>query len=540
MNKNNIIYIGLLVLVVFINGCSGFLEKEPLTSLSPGSFWKTEKDLRMALNFCYNKMNRPWNLDNQSADTFANVGNNVSSGTLTPSNSDDNWKDPYIVIRIVNDFLNNYEKAEVSDAIKNRYAGEARFFRAYFYFNLIKRFGDVPYISETLDLNAPELYGPRESKDKILEKIIEDLDFAATHVPVKSSISNDVGRITKGAVQAFTARVCLYYGTYYKFHSQGNSNLYLQKAKESARSVIDSKEYGLYEDYRNLFLMPGEDSKEHILSYRYAEESNTYNPRIRSVIIDFLQEPTKYLADAFLCKDGLPIEKSSYKVEYLPVGTEFANRDPRMALTMWKPGDPFMGESFLPNLANQTRTGYMFKKYGDEDSYTNLQSRIDEILIRYAEVLLIYAEASFELEDKISDEDLDISINTLRNRFASHPDKLPSLTNAFVTTHGLNMREEIRRERRVEMASESLRYDDLIRWKTAETELPREILGAMFDREAYSHVVPGKDINLNDEGYIIVQSGTSRSFDVNKNYLFPLPLREISLNPELTQNPGWQ
>ncbi|MDF9829771.1 RagB/SusD family nutrient uptake outer membrane protein [Parabacteroides sp. PF5-6] len=539
MNKENILYISVLTLLLSISGCSGYLDREPLTSLSPGSFWNTEKDLRMALNYCYNQMNRAWNMDNQSADCFAAVGNNVSSGTLTPSNTDDNWTKAYTVIRITNDFLNNYALAQVSDNIKNRYAGEARFFRGYFYFNLIKRFGDVPYVTETLDLNSPELYGSRESKDKVLEKIIEDLEFAESHIPVKSGMSADVGRITKGTVQAFMARVCLYYGTYYKFHSQGNSSLYLQKAKEAAKRVIDSKEYGLYENYRDLFLLPGEDSKEHILSYRYSEEANTYNDRPRSVIIDFKQEPTKNLADAFLCKDGLPIGKSSYKIEYLPIGTEFTNRDPRMALTLWKPGDSFMGDPFLPNLANQTRTGYMFKKYGDEASYTNLQSRIDEILIRYAEVLLIYAEAAYELEDKISDGDLDISVNALRNRFTDHPDKLPALTNAFVNQYGLNMREEIRRERRVELASESFRYDDLIRWKTAETELPQEILGAKFDNDAYSHVVPGKDINLNAEGFIVVQSGSSRGFDTSKHYLFPLPLRELSLNPDLKQNPGW-
>lgn len=540
MKKENILYAGILALILSVSGCSGFLDREPLTSLSPSSFWNTEKDLRMAVNFCYNKMNRSWDLDIQSADCFANVGNHVSSGTLTPSNSDAIWSDSYAVIRITNDFLKNYEQAQVSDAIKNRYAGEARFFRAYNYFNLIKRFGNVPYITETLDLDSPELYAPSDNKDMILEKMVEDLEFAEKHIPLKSKLSTDVGRINKGVVQAFMARVCLYYGTYYKFHGQGNTALYLQKAKEAAKRLIDSNEYGLYADYRNLFLLPGEDSKEHILSYRYSEEANTYNSRIRGVIVDFKQEPTKVLADAFLCKDGLPVGKSSYSVEYLPAGKEFENRDPRMALTLWKPGDSFMGSPFLPNLANQTRTGYMFKKYGDEDSYTNMQSRIDEILIRYAEVLLIYAEATYELEDKISDADLDISVNALRNRFANHPDKLPALTNAFVNANGLSMREEIRRERRVELASECLRYDDIIRWKTAETELPQAILGAKFDRDAYSGMIPGKDINLDEEGYIIVQSGSSRSFDPAKHYLFPLPLRELSLNPELKQNPGWQ
>lgn len=288
-----------------------------------------------------------------------------------------------------------------------------------------------------------------------------------------------------------------------------------------------------------MFLRPGEDSDEHILSYRYSDEANTYNGRIRAVIVDFIQEPTKYLADAFLGKDGLPVDKSQFKPIYLPLGKEFENRDPRMSLTLWKPGDSFLGSPFVPNLANQTRTGYIFKKYGDEDSYTNMKSTIDEILIRYAEVLLIYAEATYELSDQITDSDLDISVNMLRKRFAGHPDQLPDLTNTFVVKNGLNMREEIRRERRVELCFESFRYDDLIRWKTAETELPRAILGAKFDKDTYPDVIPGKDIILDNDGFILVQRKESRSFDLNKHYLFPLPLREISLNTKLEQNPGW-
>ena len=286
-------------------------------------------------------------------------------------------------------------------------------------------------------------------------------------------------------------------------------------------------------------MLPGEVSNEHILSFRYSAEADTYNPRIRATIADLSHSPTKVLADAFLCKDGLPLEKSAYRVEYLPAGKEFENRDPRMALTIWKPGDPFLGKPFVPNLTSQTRTGYMFKKYGDEESYSNMKSRIDEILIRYAEVLLTFAEASFELDDRISDEDLNLSVNALRNRFEGDPNRLPDLTNAFVAEHGLSMRDEIRRERRVELAAESFRYDDIIRWKTAETELPAAILGAKFDPELYPSTVPGKDVILDKNGFILVQNAESRTFDSSKDYLFPLPLREVSLNPNLKQNPNW-
>ena len=498
-----ILYTLLLATLCVNSGCSDFLDREPKTTLSPGTFWKTESDLRLALNILYQNMNRSYTLDNQSIDCFAAVGNHVSSGSLTASNTDDVWTKSYKQIRIINDFFENYERAQVSEAIKRRYLGEARFFKAYYYFNLIKRFGDVPYINHTLDMESPELWGPRVEKKEILDDILEELLLAEQEVPVE------------------------------------DYRQYLTIARDAAKRLIDSKEYVIYKDYRNLFLLPGEDSSEHILSYRYSEDANTYNPRIRGVIVDFIQEPTKWLAVAFLCKDGLPLDKSQYKVEYLPLGKEFENRDPRMALTIWKPGDSFLGAPFVPNLSNQTKTGYMFKKYGDEGSYSNIRSQIDEILMRYAEVLLNYAEATYELNESISDSDLDISINEIRRRFDSDPNCLPGLTNIFVTSNNLNMREEIRRERRVEMAAESLRYDDLIRWKVAEAELPQEILGAKFDQETYPNVVPDKDINLNEDGFIIVQSKKSRTFDVEKNYLFPLPLRELSLNLQLTQNEGW-
>lgn len=534
------IIIYLFIVLFTMNSCSDFLDREPKTTLSPTNFWKTESDLRLSLNIVYKNMNRSYSLDNQSIDCFAGVGNHVSSGTLTPSDTVDVWTNSYKQIRIVNNFFENYEKADVSESVKNRYAGEAHFFRAYFYFNMIKRFGDVPYVDKTLDLSSPELMGQRVDKKDIIEKIIKDLQLAEEYIPVKSKMKKDVGRITKGAAQLLLSRITLYYGTYYKFRDDLTlSEKYLTIARDVSKRLIDSNEYSLYNDYRNLFLPQGEDSNEHILSFRYSEDANTYNPRIRGVIVDFIQDPTKYLADAFLCKDGLPIGKSKYTVEYLPLGKEFENRDPRMSLTIWKPYDMFLSKPFIPNLSNQTKTGYIFKKYGDEDAYTNIKSTIDEILMRYAEVLLNYAEATYELNNSISDADLNISINALRDRFIGDPNKLPALTNAFTIQNLLDMREEIRRERRVEMAAESLRYDDLIRWKTAESELVKPIIGAKFDEKVYPDVVQGKDIILNDEGFILVQSAKSRGFDIDKNYLFPLPLRELSLNSILKQNPNW-
>lgn len=521
--------------------CSDFLEKEPLTALSPTTFWNTENDLRLGLNILYEKMNVSYSVDNRSADTFAAAANDISSGTYVPPNKDETWDNCYKWIRVTNDFLENYEQAEVSDEVKDRYAGEARFFRAYYYYQLVTRFGGVPLMTKTLDMDSPELTQERADKSEVWKLIFEDLEFAANHIPVKSQMKADIGRITQGAAYAFWARAALYAGTHYKFHENSGYESYLQMAIRAAKAVMDSHEYSLFPDYRNLFLYEGVDSDEDILSYRYSETDGSFNSRPRYVIYDFDCEPTKYMADNFLCKDGLPIGKSTYTVEYLPAGQEFENRDPRMALTLWRPGDDYDGSPFLPSLFSQTRSGYMFKKYGVEAAFTyeTTAMYVNNMLIRYAEVLLVYAEATYELNDKISDVDLNLSINLLRDRFEGDPNQLPHLTNAFVQQHGLSMRDEIRRERRTEMSGEALRYDDIIRWKIAETELPRAVLGIKFDAEAYPSVVAGKDVILDDNGFIIVQSAASRTFDSKKDYLYPLPLRELSLNPNLKQNPNW-
>ena len=528
-------YIFSIILFVLISSCD--LDRYPLTTLSPTSFWNTEQDLRMALNniYWYTNTGIGIHLDVQTIDAYGSNPNTVSSGTYAPPNGDDVWNRCYLEIRKANSFLENYQQAKVDDATKNRYAGEARFFRAYYYFRLVQRFGDVPYVDKTLDLASPELFAPRTPRTEVVVKMLEDIQFAVDNIPEKSGLpSFDVGRITKGAARTLQARVGLYFGTLYKFHGLGNYRDLLTLSKNAAKAVIDSKQYTLFSDYRTLFLQAGNDNSEGIMTLRHTTEAGPGSNRARSLVFDFNCTPTKYLADAFLCSDGLPVDKSPLFEGYLPLGAEFKNRDPRMAQTIWRPYDPNYQtppQPFIPSFQACTRTGYMFKKYAADvmPCYTH------DMMMRLGEVLVTYAEAAYELDETISDADLDISINALRKRFASDSDCLPDLTNDFITSNGLNMREEIRRERRVELAVESFRYDDLIRWKTAETELPRDILGAMLDTEIYPTVVTP----LTSDGFIILQYANTRTFDKDRDYLFPLPLLQLSLNENLTQNPKW-
>jgi hypothetical protein len=282
--------------------------------------------------------------------------------------------------------------------------------------------------------------------------------------------------------------------------------------------------------------MPGEgpENKEVIWVYMYGINSDV-SIRENSYAAFTTQGfcgISKSLVDAYLCTDGLPIDQSPLYQGRQYAFSEFENRDPRLNGTVVKEGDIYMsGNPFIPRLTSVT--GYEVNKYFDQEGTQAVNRYMDIMLIRLGEVLLNYAEATFELDDAISDQDLDISINVLRDRVG-----MPHLTNAFVAANGLNMREEIRRERRVELGMEGFRYDDLLRWKTAEVELPKEVLGVRLFTAEYPGVDPSI-VNLTQDSIVIAEPASKRSFDPSKHYLWPLPLNQMALNPNLEQNSNW-
>ncbi|MGV8096701.1 MAG: RagB/SusD family nutrient uptake outer membrane protein [Mangrovibacterium sp.] len=267
--------------------------------------------------------------------------------------------------------------------------------------------------------------------------------------------------------------------------------------------------------------------------------------------------PTKKLADMYLDKNGLPITKSSVFQGYDTFSSEYTDRDPRMTMTMLIPGTKIVMpqyattpvEGWPDGPQRNPNTGYILYKYISEDAFANNSGEggayggahdFDAHLIRYAEVLLIYAEALFEKNGSVSDADLDKSINLLRDRVG-----MPHLSNSFVAANSLDMREEIRRERTVELALEGFRRDDLRRWKTAETELPPDIKGIKIKGSEWQNKAPynlaSYQNRVDANGFLIVE--TARAFDTNKHYLHPIPTKEIAFYLEsgysLEQNPGW-
>lgn len=532
----------LLALAILAGLPSCEVDRLPETSVSDETFWRSESDLKAAANYLYTFL-PVFNTDDVwSDDAIGLATNNISDGSrLAPSTAGD-YNTPYALIRAANNIIEKSTRASAttSATIIDRYAAEARFFRAWGYYLLVQKYGDVPLILKTLVDTSPELQAPAAPRAQIFDQIYQDLDVAAQKLPTPTALgSADYGRISNTAALAFKARVALFEGTRSKYHSYGEPAKHLKLAVDAAKAVMDSKQHNLFSgSYFDLFQMAGEgrQNQENIIVRQYGVSTSdrvSTHSYFRSSLETGNMNPTKSLADSYLMKDGLPITKSPLYLVPTKSTDVFKDRDTRMSDTFFKLGDTWIGTKLVFDIAPLVfnKTGLVFRKYSNMDDWVTQASLIDRVLLRYAEVLLTYAEATYELTGTISDADLDLTINRLRARGG-----VAKLTNTFATANGLVMRDEIRRERRVELAQESFRYWDLIRWKTAEIELPKPILGNYFFKTEYGTTTA---VNLTADNYILVQAASFRKFDPNKDYLWPLPINEIALNPALKQNPGW-
>ena len=552
----------LFTIVLLLAGCTKKLDLYPLDSISQATFWKSASEFKLAANNLYNSLSQYQLTGDLESDIAYDVDNAISSGTYVVNETDDNWNTPYYYIRRCNTIIASAENSAVStDAEVIRFVAEAKFFRAWNYWMLFRLYGGVPIIKEALDINSELLYNARATRKETVDFILQDLSDAAENLPLKSALSSaDVGRIAKGTAFALKSRIALFEGTWNKYRGSSDVNVYLDQAIESASNVINSNQYSLYsgsgaDSYRYLFIEKGDDSPESILDDRY--EVNVRGQGMSwTVLQGYLA--TKKLADMYLCNDGLPISKSPLFKGYDTRISEFQNRDSRMIMTLLIPGslaewklfpDKIDSWPFFPQ--RNSNTGYITNKYRSEDRYGNTtqqqQHGFDTHIIRYAEVLLSFAEATYEKNGSISDADLNKSINIIRNRVGMIP-----LSNAFVTSNGLDMKQEIRRERTIELALEGYRYDDLRRWKTAEIEMPQAIRGIKIvgsqwgtdqiilsdiDKNPYSKAA--YQSNADPSGFLIVEPAEGRNFDPAKHYLRPIPTKEILINNKLEQNPNW-
>ena len=553
------------------------LDMEPKTQLADTNYWQTPDHFKLFATQFYG-----WTVDFKQLDDspHSDVRSDLrtgitldvySNGTNSIPSSDKTYTNNYNRIRQVNTLLQQAEGYAAPADIETS-VGEAHFFRAYCYFDLLQVYGDVIITRTPLDIDSPEMQMARNSRDEVVDFILEDLEEAIRLLPEANEISSkDEGRLSSQAASAFLSRVALYEGTWQKFRNGGQNNdrssALLDIAATSAHDVIESGFFELFdpeelgtEAYKYLFILENDKSnpagitksgnKEYIFTRRH-------DPTLASIGFNITQGRlgnavyvTRKMANMYLQSNGLPINPQTW--DYSKVDSEFKDRDNRMSNTLMIPGHTYWGtgggridwtgsaeeiaNASHKNYMPSTGTGYFPHKWCCErDGVPTGMEAYDYPIIRYAEVLLNYAEAVFERDDKISDEDLAISLNLTRKRVNPN---MPDLTNAFVSANNLDMRTEIRRERTVEFYDENFSIDDLKRWKTAEEEMPMNLTGVKWRGTEYeTKWSDASSKTMDAEGCIIYEQG--RVWE-EKHYLYPLPIDQLKLNPNLKQNPGWE
>lgn len=581
---------GLAAGALLLTACNdSFLDRNPTSDLVDKDFWNTASDLEVYNNGIYNQAgdnddymflvgftNDPYNSSAWSAiaceaqtDNFASLSSaqqwatKIGAGQETVPNNPDRggWK--WDLLRRCNVFFENYHKADVLETIKQQYAGEVYFFRAWFYLDKVQKYGDVPYVTKALDTDSPELYGKRTPRKDVMDSVLVDIDKACAYLPVAWDKSKP-NRVDKGTALALKSRICLYEGTYRKYHNLGDYEKYLQEAVKASEDLIALNKYKVYNtgkpesDYTALFSSPDLSTNPEVIFYR-KYEAGVLGNRMSGYIVLMNAGATKDFVDDFLCLDSdgeaRPVSLSTdYKEDtYQNVLT---NRDPRLTQTIL---DPLKAKNVLYNqdkyqfpILNgmdgwKTTTGYHVIKYynKDEDAKGYGNEGTDAPLFRYAEVLLNLAEAKAEL-GTINQTDLDNTVNLLRKR-AGMPDLTltPPMDPKYAGEGITSLLVEIRRERRVELSFEMSRYPDLMRWKWGK-RLAEPMLGMRFEAaDSESEQFKNADVQtveVNGKHYIDAFAGNDfgkRVFDEEKHYLHPIPVNVRSKNPELGQNPKW-
>ena len=558
------------VCIFLLNACRD-LDLFPLSEGSDASWFSDETELEMSVanvfhhSFWngYADISFYYNSDDYCRRTDLTT---LTNGTLTGQSGDVTgaWNNCYKCIARANFVLANYQRAEgIPEEKLNRFVANARFARATMYSKLIFLWGDVPYYEGTIDIDEAFTMG-RTEKSEILKSIYADYDFAIEHLPEKYG-SSENQFATKGAALAFKARIALYMGDY-------------TIARDAAKACMDLGVYQLFPDYTTLFLNKTKNSIETIFAVPYSEERNIIwsSGECRDVISRTSggycsRSPSWELFCSYLCTDGLPIDESPLFNPREP----FENRDPRCTATIVEFGREWLGYTYAPHpdslLVLNHNTGQLVKnndnravdtwapfnglawaKYVD-DTWIDQITDNDNILMRYADVLLMYAEAKIELND--IDVTVTNAINQVRARAYGVDVSETSSYPEVILTDQNELRKSLRIERRMEFAKENaIRYWDIMRWRLAEKVLNLPRYG-MLDVADLKEKVVSKGLwffpeipPIDEDGIAdfqpmyekgLVRILVTRSFDAPKHYLWPIPTTEIIINENMTQNPGY-
>jgi hypothetical protein len=594
-------YITLLFVVLLgSQSCNDdFLERFPETDISKENFFNSREDLDTYVYSLYDFPSFDIYVGDHSTDNAATTGSteikNMMIGTPSASTITAGWD--WDQLRKVNFFLENFDKAQVDEATRDHYEGLGRFFRAKFYMNKVMRYSDVPWYDKTLTTDDPDIFKPRDSRTVVVDRIFEDYAFAREHVQE----DDRTGAVNRWVVMAYMARHALHEGTFRKYHPelslQNTADNYLQLARDVAKEIMDQGGFSLHStgnpmsDYGNLFTSTDLSGNPEVILGRYFQNEMLNSGWWAYLFGNYEVNPGRDLLQAYLMADGSaytsqPGYGSKQFVE------EFEDRDPRLYQTYAFPGWELINTSTYAQGAGiyvqqltKNFSGYHQIKGFVNDPDATVQNSTDFPIVRFAEVLLIYAEARAELGE-LTQEDLDVSVNRTRERagmpsLSINPAADPVLLARYpnVTGPQANVLLEIRRERRVELALEGFRFDDLMRWHAGKL-IEKEPEGMYFpglgkydltgdgiddiilidnaesipaeeDKEAnslgkkliYYRVGPqGSDASFylsNGTSGTLVTDPERGIFVESKYYYRPVPQPEIVLNPNLTQIFDW-
>lgn len=575
-----------IIATLFATACSeDFLERVPLDELSPQEYFLTANDLKLYANRFYTLLPAHsgfgggtfW-IDQNSDNMVPGVEDARMAGTHTVPSSGGGWE--WGEIRQANYFLDHcFAHPEEADQ-KKVYIAEVKFFKAFLYFEKLKMFGDVPWFTQALTTNSPELFAPRNSRKDVADSIVACLDYAIENLKLRSL--TETGRLNREAAILFKARICLYEGTWEKYHQNTDFGVagqdgerFIRMAAEAATQLIDLHTLSLYRgpaglEYFSLFNQTDYSANPEVILWKKFDVGLDVYHNV-SQFLPFgagNTGVTRSLMDDYLCTDGSPISVSPLFLGYDSIQAESAHRDPRLAQSILLPGSPVtinspggkLDRAFERPALDQSQqfratTGYCLYKGANLDYSQQLGSggTLATIFFRYTEALLIYAEAKAEL-GTLTQADIDRTINQIRDRvgmvhlnmasITSDPDwDFPALSPVI---------NEIRRERRIELAFEGLRWDDLARWRAHHLfagmrpkgiqYLGSNLEGSYVDYLGKPTIIIGENLFVDGQGRVDpyqLKFPGGLGFNPARDYLAPIPSDEITLNGKLKQNPKW-
>ena len=528
-----------LLTIMCVSCDDNLLDKAPLDKLSDQSFWKSENDAKLALAGCYKINHNMWGesdwwsyrgllwLEFASDNAYDRRGLNspqskLSSGSNNSTNGvvKNYWNASYKKIGRCNYFLENIDKVTMDDNKKAEMVAEVKFLRACQYFYMSQYWGGVPLVTSVLTIDEANNV-TRSTKDDIVKFVFDELKAAILDMPVERP-ENEFGRATKGAALAFKGRLEL-------------SEEMFAEAARTYEAIINSGVYSIDSHYQELFLEAGEYSNEIIFSSQLLE--NDLGHGIMQHFFPYIGGgwhifcPLNGAVDAYECVDGKTIDES----EIYDPQNPYDNRDPRLYMSVLLPHySTFKGIMYeshpdnkdaMDRVPNKTKTGYGLLKFCDENYEGDMNNSGNNIpIIRYSEVLLSYLEAKLEAGEEINQGVLNATINQVRGRSSVN---MPKVTQTATDV----IRKIVRRERRVELAFEGIRYWDLLRWRVADELLVGNIYGAKVTDDPLNSTYV-----VDEQGHYFVNT---RNFRKDIDYLWPIPQSERDINPKLEQNYGY-